>query len=57
MTSATAPSLEACSSFDQTTPFLGLATDMSVSSHQLKGDIPAIRTLGLEVDMMLMVVR
>lgn len=57
MTSATAPSLEACSSFDQTTPFLGLATDMSASSHQLKGDIPAMRTLGLEVDIMLMVVR
>jgi len=30
---------------------------MSASSYQLKGDIPAIRTLGLEVDIMLIVVR
>jgi hypothetical protein len=48
MTSATAPSLEDCSSLDQTTPFFGLAIHQPLPPTLTVRDIPAMRILGLE---------
>lgn len=46
MTSATAPSLEDCSSLDQTTPFFGLA-EVQLLSFSDRNHSPAMRILGL----------
>jgi len=47
ITSATAPSLDDCSSLDQTTPFWGFATYQLLLPSTIL-NIPAMRTLGLE---------